>query len=181
MLSGNMDDLQKKLESAFTSDAYKKVSESIKQDFMLSAALLDETQSLRDTDWIPVREPVTLNGKPWHVFVFRHATATNILPKPVYLTFVRLAPPDSIKLALQTLAKEDAAWQSTVTEYSAAATSDDLNRVKGDLMQMFESKIFPGKEFHFVPDPQAYGMLPHFDFDLVIPFISLPSLIQNSK
>ena len=176
-----MDDIQKQLEQVFSSDAYKKVSEAIKKEYILSDALLGEDQLPNEKDWTPVKESVMVNRMPWKLFVFRYATATETLGAPTYLTFVRVEPPDSIKLALQTLPKEDPAWQKAVTEYSTSVTSDDMNRVKGDLMQLFESTIFPGKNFHFTPDPQCYGLLPHFDFDFVIPFIGLPSLIQNAK
>lgn len=176
-----MDDVKERLDAIFNSDTYKKVAEAIKTEYMLSTALLDEQGELREKDWTPVKELVLILGKPWKLFVFKYATATETLGKPVVITFVRAEPPDTMKLALGTLPKEDTGWQHAVEEYGAAAASEDMTKVKSNLMQLFEFKIYPGKNFGFVPDPQTYGLLPHFDFDLMIPFIGLTSLIQNSQ
>ncbi|MEI7741174.1 MAG: hypothetical protein WCJ29_01590 [bacterium] len=173
-------DIQKQLEQVFASEQYKKVSEAIKTEFVLSGALLDEHNQLRDADWVAVKEPVALNGMQWKIYIFKFATATNVLGEPTYLSFVRLEPPDHLKLSVETLAKDEVSWQNAIKEYSAAVTGEDIAKVKTDLMQIFETKIFPGKEFHFTPDPQCYGLLPQFDFDFVVPFIGLPSLIKNS-
>jgi hypothetical protein len=172
-------DLQKQLEEIFSSDEYKKVTEAIKKEFILSNKLMDENGLPREKDWTPVQEPVMVNGKAWKVFVFRFATTTEVLKSPVYLTFARIAPPDIIKQPLDVLSEGDATWKRAVEDYSAAIMSPDMERVKAELMQLFETTIYPNKNFHFTPDPQAYGLLPHFDFDFVIPFISLPSLIAN--
>jgi len=174
-------DIKNELERIFASDEYKTVTEAIKKDFMLSRVFMNEDGELKEKEWTPVQEPVIILDKPWKVFVFRFATTTEALKSPVFLTFARIAPPDAIKLALDSLPQGDPKWQDAVKEYGEAAVSPDMDRVKAELMQLFETTIYPGKNFHFTPDPQSYGLLPHFDFDFVIPFISLPSLIAAAK
>lgn len=164
------------LKAIFDSERAQEVQKIIERDFLLSVEpLFKEDGAFEEDHWVPVDEPILLNGVPWKALVLRLLPSIDSYDPPLLFSAVRLVPPDEIKEALKQ-GRESEAHREASDLVTNALSSPDMARLKLNLVRLFEEGLYKDNHYLLFPTPTLYALQPNFHYDVLIPFVSLKSL-----
>jgi hypothetical protein len=162
-----------------------KAAQKVLCDGIFAAQLFVSDQgTVRESHWAPIAETVLIREKHWQVRRFNYVIG---VPLPgtnteVFATAIRLVCPHSLKSVIQSEATKAAnaqsdGYRSALAEYSTIVMSPppELATFLVQVSAFFEAQ-YPRNDYLFVPTTSYCGLLPHFDFDVVVPYISAASL-----
>lgn len=171
------DELSTLLSQLYQDPDYLKAQELISRDFILSnKELFDENGVLIEDHWGSVREPITLNSKDWGIKYLKMIKGVEVSQRPVLFTLVRVTPPNEFKEILRADNRESQEYKDTAGEYSAALLSKEAGEAKHDIIRMLNEVVFNKRNYMLMPAKDMYGLLPQFDFDVILLYISVTSL-----
>ena len=151
------------IEMFFESELFLTASLAIKE-MVLSDALTDGQH------WAPVSKLLFLNDDAWRISTFKYVTAVDVDGKQAPVTFARLSPSAKIK---EKLRSESRATRNDIAGlYSAALMSATAAEARVDLIGRMNCELWKGQDYDFIPVQHFYGLLPSWDFDAVLPFLS---------
>ncbi len=164
------------LKALFESKRAQEAQQIIERDFLFCADPLFKVDgTFEEEHWVPVDEPVTLNGAAWKTLVLRLLPTIDSYDPPLLFSAVRLVPPDELKTALKE-SRESEAHHEASEVLSKALSSPDMARLKLNLVRLFEEGLYKGDHYLLFPTPTLYALQPQFHYDVMIPFVSLKSL-----
>lgn len=118
--------------------------------------------------------PIDIGQTRWTVQRFILQIQLNTQRRTYPVTFVRIVPPNDIKLALQG-DKLDPKYRYATNQLAQIFAHAELGYLKlaeAENLQMTS----PRKDSEWIPLPVVYAMLPHLNFDLIMPFVCIPKL-----
>ena len=164
------------LKAIFDSKRAQEVQQIIERDFLLCPEPLFKADgSFEEEHWVPVDEPITINGIAWKALVLRLLPTIDSYDPPLMFSAVRLIPPDLIKEGLAQ-GRDSEAYREASEAVTKALSSTDMARLKLNLVRLFEEGLYKEDHYLLFPTPTLYALQPNFHYDVMIPFVSLKSL-----
>ena len=164
------------LKELFASDRAQEAQQIIEREFLFTDEPLYRADGqFVEENWVQVDEPITLANLSWQAWVLRLLPTVESLTPPLVFSAVRLVPPPELKTALAEPVESEAHKEASET-VTKALSSTEMARLKLNLVRLFEEGLYKGDQYLLFPTPTLYALQARFQYDVVIPFISLKSL-----
>jgi hypothetical protein len=142
--------------------------------------LVDANHRMVEKDWMPVKERVPVGSRRWKAKLYRKVLSTGLpgSDTPIPITALRLECPGDLKNALRKGAKSPDAkktesYNKALAEYALGAlvlSGEFADYLVG--VSNYLEKMYAPKDYLFVPSMKLVGLMPHYDYDIVIFFVS---------
>lgn len=164
------------LKALFESKRAQEAQQIIERDFLFTTdPLFNTDKTFNEEHWVPVDEPITLNGQSWKALVLRLLPTIDSYDPPLIFSAVRLVPPEALKTAFAQ-GHESEAYREATEALNKAFASPEMARLKLNLVRLFEEGLYKDDHYLLFPTPTIYALQPQFHYDVIIPFVSLKSL-----
>lgn len=168
----SMEQLKQIFESTQAQEAQKLIE---KEFLFVDEPLFKKDGSFDEEHWVRVDEPITLAGTPWQAYILRLLPSIDAITPTLFFSAVRLVPPEEIKAGLKSAPETDA-HKSASEALSKALASTDMAKLKLNLVRLFEEGLYTNDHYLLFPTPTLYALQPRFQYDVMMPFVSLRSL-----
>lgn len=138
--------------------------------FAIGGVPLWTAEGALDPQWDTVTKPFEFEGEPFKIHILRPVSAVVCGTKQIAFAFVRLSPTEAAKRHLTSLG----------AQYLRMLLSLELFKLRSELMDLFNFTIYPDNKYFFFPIRDVWGLIPEYDHDLLLPYLSAKMLLGKA-